>query len=257
MCVLGGLGDAAAAAAAAGAALDDSATVFPKVGGHWLLSLGGCCRRCCSHAGCCSVAAAATTAAAALVPLRWCRRRAAAAVVPLAAALLPSPLLLLLSMAPDSPAPMLPTLQLAEELRPFFCLDLSYAHTLLTKGFKIPDQAQVCVCGGGGGWVGGGGGGDAAPWAAVRAAAACAARSCSDLGGSPCPCGRSSWCSAGTPASHFGPPTAPSNPLFSALRFLCVCVCVCVQIQLVKKVEYNGEQVEAAWPLGAAINSLG
>lgn len=30
-----------------------------------------------------------------------------------------------------------------------------------------------------------------------------------------------------------------------------------LQVQLVKKVEYNGEQVEAAWPLGAAINSLG
>ncbi|KAL4422474.1 hypothetical protein ABPG75_008671 [Micractinium tetrahymenae] len=59
--------------------------------------------------------------------------------------------------------------KVAEELRPFFCLDLAYAHTLLTKGFKIPEDAQV---------------------------------------------------------------------------------------QLVKKVEYNGEQVEAAWPLGAAINSL-
>ena len=27
-------------------------------------------------------------------------------------------------------------------------------------------------------------------------------------------------------------------------------------ITLVKKVEYNGDFVEAAWPLGAAINSL-
>lgn len=34
---------------------------------------------------------------------------------------------------------------MAEELRPFFCLDLSYAHTLLTKGFKIPDDAQITL----------------------------------------------------------------------------------------------------------------
>lgn len=60
--------------------------------------------------------------------------------------------------------------KMVEELRPFSCLDLSYAHTLLTKGFKIPDDAQI---------------------------------------------------------------------------------------QLVKRVEYNGEEVEAAWPLGAAINALG
>ncbi|KAI7844404.1 hypothetical protein COHA_001998 [Chlorella ohadii] len=60
--------------------------------------------------------------------------------------------------------------KMADELRPFFCLDLSYAHTLLTKGFKIPDDAQIT---------------------------------------------------------------------------------------LVKRVEYNGELVEAAWPLGAALNALG
>lgn len=29
--------------------------------------------------------------------------------------------------------------------RPFFCLDLSYAHTLLTKGFKIPDDASITL----------------------------------------------------------------------------------------------------------------
>lgn len=58
----------------------------------------------------------------------------------------------------------------AEELRPFFCLDLAYAHTLLTRGFKIPDDARI---------------------------------------------------------------------------------------HLVKRVEYNGDLVEAAWPLGAAINALG
>ncbi len=34
---------------------------------------------------------------------------------------------------------------MADELRPFFCLDLSYAHTLLTKGFKIPDDAQITL----------------------------------------------------------------------------------------------------------------
>lgn len=60
--------------------------------------------------------------------------------------------------------------QIGEELRPFFCLDLSYAHTLLTRGFKIPEDAQIT---------------------------------------------------------------------------------------LVKRVEYNGDLVEAAWPLGAAINALG
>lgn len=36
-----------------------------------------------------------------------------------------------------------PTVQ--EEGRPFFCLDLSYAHTLLTKGFKIPDETTVTL----------------------------------------------------------------------------------------------------------------
>jgi apyrase len=59
---------------------------------------------------------------------------------------------------------------LGEELRPFFCLDLAYAHTLLTRGFKIPEDARI---------------------------------------------------------------------------------------HLVKRVEYNGDLVEAAWPLGAAINALG
>ena len=57
-----------------------------------------------------------------------------------------------------------------EQARPFFCLDLSYAHVLLTRGFKIPDNSTVT---------------------------------------------------------------------------------------LVKKVQYRGELIEAAWPLGAAINLLG
>lgn len=56
-----------------------------------------------------------------------------------------------------------------EDIRPFFCMDLSYVHTLLIKGFKVPDETQVT---------------------------------------------------------------------------------------LVKKVEYNGEHIEAAWPLGAAINLM-
>ena len=59
--------------------------------------------------------------------------------------------------------------QLPEEVRPFFCLDLSYAHMLLTKGFKLNEESTIT---------------------------------------------------------------------------------------LVKKVEYNGDAVEAAWPLGAAINTL-
>lgn len=75
---------------------------------------------------------------------------------------------------PLTPPPVLPPhnfpSQMAEELRPFFCLDLSYAHTLLTRGFKIPEDAQIT---------------------------------------------------------------------------------------LVKRVEYNGDLIEAAWPLGAAINVLG
>lgn len=54
--------------------------------------------------------------------------------------------------------------------RPFFCLDLTYAHTLLTQGFKIPEGMEVTI---------------------------------------------------------------------------------------VKQVQYKGEYVEAAWPLGAAINLLG
>jgi apyrase len=58
----------------------------------------------------------------------------------------------------------------ADPHRPYFCLDLTYAHTLLTRGFKIPEQQEVT---------------------------------------------------------------------------------------LVKRVRYNGEDVEAAWPLGAAINALG
>jgi apyrase len=56
-----------------------------------------------------------------------------------------------------------------QDLRPYFCLDISYIHTLLIKGFKIPEEATVT---------------------------------------------------------------------------------------LVKRVEYNGEHIEAAWPLGAAINML-
>ena len=59
---------------------------------------------------------------------------------------------------------------IAAELHPFFCLDLAYTHTLLTKGFKIPEDASI---------------------------------------------------------------------------------------RLVKRVEYNGDLIEAAWPLGAAINALG
>lgn len=57
-----------------------------------------------------------------------------------------------------------------EDIRPFFCLDLAYAHILLTKGFKIPEEASI---------------------------------------------------------------------------------------RLVKRVQYNGDLIEAAWPLGAAINALG
>jgi apyrase len=59
---------------------------------------------------------------------------------------------------------------LPEELRPFWCLDLVYAHSLLTKGFKIKENSIIT---------------------------------------------------------------------------------------LVKRVDYKGEHVEAAWPLGAAINLLG
>ena len=71
-----------------------------------------------------------------------------------------------------TPLPDLPAAfpGVAEELRPFFCLDMAYAHALLTKGFKIEGATEIT---------------------------------------------------------------------------------------LVKKVEYNGEAVEAAWPLGAAINALG
>lgn len=60
--------------------------------------------------------------------------------------------------------------EVQEEHRPYFCLDLTYAHVLLTSGFKIPDMQKLT---------------------------------------------------------------------------------------LVKKVEYQGEMIEAAWPLGAAINMLG
>lgn len=35
--------------------------------------------------------------------------------------------------------------QVQDVHRPFFCLDLSYAHTLLTKGFKIPDDASITL----------------------------------------------------------------------------------------------------------------
>jgi apyrase len=60
--------------------------------------------------------------------------------------------------------------EVQEAHRPYFCLDLTYAHTLLTSGFKIPESKEVT---------------------------------------------------------------------------------------LVRKVEYQGELIEAAWPLGAAINMLG
>ena len=60
--------------------------------------------------------------------------------------------------------------RVVDDHRPFFCLDLTYAHTLLTHGFKIPEEKEVTI---------------------------------------------------------------------------------------VKKFEYKGEYVEAAWPLGAAINLLG
>lgn len=49
-----------------------------------------------------------------------------------------------IASCPLPPLPA-PPLQMADELRPFFCLDLSYAHTLLTKGFKIPDDAQITL----------------------------------------------------------------------------------------------------------------
>ena len=36
-------------------------------------------------------------------------------------------------------------LQVQEIHRPFFCLDLSYAHTLLTEGFDIPETTTVTL----------------------------------------------------------------------------------------------------------------
>ena len=40
---------------------------------------------------------------------------------------------------------MVACLQVQEIHRPFFCLDLSYAHTLLTEGFDIPEATTITL----------------------------------------------------------------------------------------------------------------
>lgn len=48
-------------------------------------------------------------------------------------------------MCSESALPCLALPQVQEAHRPFFCLDLSYAHTLLTKGFKIPESTTITL----------------------------------------------------------------------------------------------------------------
>ena len=35
--------------------------------------------------------------------------------------------------------------RIQDDNSPYFCLDLTYAHTLLTRGFKIPEEKEVTL----------------------------------------------------------------------------------------------------------------
>ena len=151
---------------------------------------------------------------------------------------------------------------MAEELRPFFCLDLSYAHTLLTKGFKIPDDAQITLV-------------SPPPLAWLRcspsALAAASLVSESPINAQITPVGLV-WgplhppalpvllCSHARAAAHAAPtPAAPARATLPAnpCCFPHTLLCLSLAPLQVKRVEYNGDLVEAAWPLGAALNALG
>ena len=36
-------------------------------------------------------------------------------------------------------------MQVEAEQRPFLCMDLSFCHTLLSQGFKVPDDAEITI----------------------------------------------------------------------------------------------------------------
>ena len=92
-----------------------------------------------------------------------------------------------------------------EEAYPYFCMDLTYVHTLLLEGFRVPETTDITIVK----KVGVAGGGPQA-----------------GLGMEVLVLGSTQ----GVVVSHAH--------------------AACLQVQ------YKEEQIEAAWPLGAAINTL-
>lgn len=91
-----------------------------------------------------------------------------------------------------------------EEAYPYFCMDLTYVHTLLLEGFRVPETTDITIV------------------KKVRVA-----------GGGP-------QAGVDMEVHLLGTQGVAVNHAHAA----------CLQVQ------YKEEQIEAAWPLGAAINTL-
>lgn len=166
-------------------------------------------------------------------------------------------------MCGKDPSDVARTYGVAPDHAPYFCLDLSFCHTVLTQGFDLSENTQLSlvkqVRGLNAGVL-------TAGWqpssltqgastcrACQLSAAACGASAALCVGSScSCPCAGAGWPTvpAGSlageecgPSRRSGIPKrtahAPPHNTISLLQ-----------------VKYNGQTIEAAWPLGAALHEL-